>query len=95
MRIIDENGNTITEYDLTKGELRRATIIRPEASPIDNETKHAWADEDYEDVLIYHVWNEQELAEMAEAARRAEQDAFLAEAPKYFEALASAFGEVE
>ena len=53
MRILDENRQEIANYDLTRGCLTPATIIRPEAEPIDNISKFAWADEDYEDVMIY------------------------------------------
>ena len=53
MRILDENRQEITEYNLTRGCLTPSTIIRPEATPIDNISKFAWADEDYEDVMIY------------------------------------------
>ena len=53
MRVINENLETITEYDLTKGQLVSATAIREDAEPIDNITKHAWADEDYEEVQMY------------------------------------------
>ena len=57
MRILADNGEEISREacDLTIGELRQETIIRPDAAPIDNETKHAWADEDYEDILRYVV----------------------------------------
>lgn len=53
MRILDENRQEIAEYDLTRGCLTQTVIIRPEAAPIDNVSKFAWADEDYEDVMIY------------------------------------------
>lgn len=55
MRIIDEQGNEITQEqaDPSLGTICKTTIIRPEATPIDNITKYAYADEDYEDVIIY------------------------------------------
>lgn len=53
MRIIDESFETITEYDLSAGHLVSATAIREDASPIDNITKFAWSDEDYEAVQMY------------------------------------------
>lgn len=53
MRVIDQNGNTLTEYDLTKGHLVSTTAIREDAEPIDNRIKHAWADEDYEEAQMY------------------------------------------
>jgi hypothetical protein len=53
MRVINQNFETITVYDLTTGRLVPATVIRVDATPIDNVKKFAWADEDYEDVLMY------------------------------------------
>lgn len=55
MRIIDENGNTITDPDLTAGHLIIETVIKEDAEPIDNVTKLAWADDDYEQVQRYIV----------------------------------------
>ena len=71
MRILDEQGLPLTEEqcDLTVGELRQETIIRPDAAPIDNVTKFAWADQDYETILRYVA--------VPEAQRRAEQIAQL------------------
>ena len=62
MRILDEHGQTLTEEqcDLTAGFLREEVIIRPEAEPIDNVAKFAWADEDYETILRYVVTPEAE-----------------------------------
>ena len=53
MRIVNETFETITEYDLSKGQLMKAEAIREDASPIDNVTKFAWYDEDYEEVMMY------------------------------------------
>ena len=53
MRVIDQNGNTITEYDQTNGQMIPIKAIREDAAPIDNVTKWAWADEDWEEVLMY------------------------------------------
>ncbi len=53
MRVINENRETITEYDLTAGRLVSATVVRADAAPIDNVKKFAWADEDYEEVQMY------------------------------------------
>lgn len=62
MRILDEQGQPLTEEqcDLTAGFLRQETIIRPEAEPIDNVAKFAWADEDYETIQRYVVIPEEE-----------------------------------
>lgn len=73
MRILNDKGNEIQkeDCDLTVGELRPETIIRPDAAPIDNETKHAWADEDYEDILRYVVIPDAERREQRIAALKA------------------------
>ena len=66
MRVVNENFESITEYDLEKGCLVPATAIREDAEPINHVTKHAWADEDYEDVLMYVQATEPESAPTAQ-----------------------------
>lgn len=76
MKIIDEiTQQVITEPDLTAGELQNAVWASPEAyATIDNVTKHALDDDDYEEVQLYHVWTDDEIAQReaaeAEAAKR-------------------------
>jgi len=53
MRVVNQMLVTIAEYDLSKGGLVPAKAIREDAAPIDNVIKFAWADEDYEDVMVY------------------------------------------
>lgn len=53
MRVINQNYETITQYDLTEGRLVPTTVVRADAAPIDNVKKFAWADEDYEEVQMY------------------------------------------
>lgn len=53
MIVLTEAMEEITEYDLTRGSLTQTVRIRPDAQPIDNVTKFAYADEDYEAVMIY------------------------------------------
>lgn len=53
MRTVNQRGETITDYDLSKGVLTPAKVIREDAAPIDNVIKWAWADDDYEDVMMY------------------------------------------
>lgn len=55
MKIVDENLEIITEYDLTKGYLTNTVIVKEDATPIDNVTKFAWADDDYEEVQMYVI----------------------------------------
>lgn len=53
MIVLNEAMEEITEYDLTRGSLTETVRIRPDAQPIDNVTKFAYADEDYEPVMIF------------------------------------------
>ena len=57
MKILNENNVEISEsdVDLSVGILREETIVKPDAKPIDNETKFAWGDEDYETIMRYVV----------------------------------------
>lgn len=63
MRVINQKGETITEYDLTVGQLCPTVIIREGAEPIDNVTKFAWADEDYEEVQMFMPYPEKTTAQ--------------------------------
>lgn len=55
MRIVNINHETIdeSEADLTKGSLTKTVIIREDVTPIDDVTKFAWDDDDYEEVQMY------------------------------------------
>ena len=55
MRILDENGVELkeNEIDLSVGYLAAGTAIKADAKPIDNVTKFAWDDGDYEAVWYY------------------------------------------
>ena len=55
MRILNERDVELTQEqcNLETGYLREETIIRPDAAPIDDVTKFAWADEDYETIPRY------------------------------------------
>lgn len=53
MRTVNQDLQTITEYDLGKGMLLPAKAIKEGVAPIDNVTKWAWAEDDYEDVMMY------------------------------------------
>lgn len=92
---------------MEKGYWSKGRRAKPGAyETIDNVTKFALADDDYED---YEEWVEYTPDEIENhkaleeaAAKRAAQDAFLADAPARMEsveecltALTSAFGEVE
>lgn len=86
MVIYDDNDQVITDPDLTAGELREEIRIKPDATPVDNVKKFAWYDDDYETILRYHVWTDEELEQRAtqeaEAAKAEAREAFLAEAPE-------------
>ena len=64
MRVINRKGETITEYDLTKGRLVARKVLRADAPPIDNKTKFAWTQEDYEEVQMYVPNRVKSAAEM-------------------------------
>ena len=53
MRIVNEQFETITEYDKKAGRLVPATALREDALPPDNVTKFAYSDLDYEPVKMY------------------------------------------
>lgn len=79
--IYDENGNAIENPDLTLGYVTEQTVVRDDAEPIDNVTKFAWADDDYETRQVYVPYIEEELERMAEAAERTEREEWLRSAP--------------
>lgn len=75
-----------------KGYWRRGTRAKEGAlETIDDVTKFALDDSDYEEYEEWVEYTPEELADMEEAEKRAEFDA---NAPAYFAALTSAFGEV-
>lgn len=53
MRVVNQDLQTIADYDLRKGRLVQAKAVREDATPIDNVIKWAWAEDDYEDVMMY------------------------------------------
>lgn len=63
MRYVNENFEPIQEsdIDLNKGFLYTAKVIREEAEPIDNITKFAWDDNDYEEIQIYSLNPKKEM----------------------------------
>ena len=58
MIVLNEAMEEITEYDAAKGSLVETVRIRPDAQPIDNITKFAYSDEDYEPVMIFAPYSE-------------------------------------
>lgn len=79
--IYDEIGNLIENPDLALGYVTEQTVVRDDAEPIDNVTKFAWDDDDYETRQVYIPYTADELARMAEAAERAEREEWLVSAP--------------
>ena len=63
MRVINKNFETITEYDLSKGELLEVTTLREDMIPVDNVTKFAPADEDWEQAMMYVPYPESVVSE--------------------------------
>lgn len=62
-----------------------ATRIKEDATPIDNVTKFAWYDDDYETVELWHEYTEEELLQIQEMEKQQEKneqnDQFLSTAP--------------
>lgn len=58
MRIIDTEGNLLQSPDLEKGYLTTRQEIRADAASIDNLTKFAWEDSDFEEVQVYIPYEE-------------------------------------
>ena len=91
MRIINRDTNQeVTNPDLTIGELSAPTMwASPEAyATIDNVTKFALADDDYEEVQLYHVWTADEIAQREEAERQAERQKLMNAMPETVNELA-------
>lgn len=86
MRIINEiTQQEITNPDLTNGELSESLWARPEAyASIDNVTKFALDDSDYEVVKIYHAYTEEEIAEREESERQRERQEIIDLLPDAF-----------
>lgn len=53
MRVVDSGLRPIETYDLNTGHLVDILLIKEDALPVDNITKHAWADDDYEPAKMY------------------------------------------
>ena len=53
MRVVNELFEDMDTYDLTSGELFPAKAVRKDAKPIDNVTKYAWDEDDWEEVQMY------------------------------------------
>ena len=79
--IYDESGNPIENPDLSLGYVTEQTVVRDGAAPIDNVTKFAWADDDYDTRQVYVPYTADELARMQEAAERAKREEWLQSAP--------------
>lgn len=79
--IYDESGNPIESPDLTLGYVTEQTVVREGAAPIDDVTKFAWADDDYETRQVYVPYTADELSNRAEAAERAKREEWFASAP--------------
>lgn len=63
MRLLNEKYEEIYEVDIApeKGRIYRKNIIKPNAVPVDDITKFAYADDDYEEVMIYERISEDEI----------------------------------
>ena len=80
-----ESGRTVYREQIKADAIPLGTVV-------DGVVKDVWADDDYETVEEWVEYTAEELAAMEEAEKRND---FTANAPAYFAALTSAFGEVE
>ena len=53
MLIYDESGNLLENPDLQNGKLVKLTRVKADAKPVDDETKFAWDEDDYEEYAVY------------------------------------------
>lgn len=53
MKVVNQKGEVITQYDLTKGRLICRKVVRADAPPIDNKEKFVWTDDDFEEIQMY------------------------------------------
>ena len=94
MRIIDdETGKELTEAqaDPARGILSEAMRTKPGAyDTIDNVSKFALSDEDYEAVMVYRKYTEEELAERELQAAQSAYDAAREEWEELLESIFSA-----
>jgi hypothetical protein len=63
MRYFNEKCEIISmdSIDLTKGTLVSFQAIKEDATPIDNITKFAWDDSDYEEAQMYMLFSEEDI----------------------------------
>lgn len=81
MRTLDDiTYDEVTNPDLTAGYVSEPTMYAPRDAytTIDNITKFALDEDDYEEVLLYHRWTPEEIAERGENERRVEQEEIMA-----------------
>lgn len=55
--------------------------IKSDVTPIDNVTKFAWADDDYEEVEVWHEYTEEELKQQEDAKAQAEHQELIDSLP--------------
>lgn len=84
MRLIDENGNDILEEDcdLTIGEIIETDYVSPEAyDSIDNVTKFALDESDFEHVRMYRKYTEMDYAAKELGEKQEQREELLDELP--------------
>ena len=79
MRYFNEKAEPISleSVDLKKGFLIHFMAVKEDAAPIDNVTKFAWADDDYEDAQMY-VLNQETIGTPTQLDRIEAQVAYTA-----------------
>lgn len=95
MRTVDKDGNDIDPQGLDEDCFVEVDIVRKGADPIDDVTKFAWADDDWERVLQYCPPSPEKVAEReACEAERKRKAAKAAEVPDRLSALEASTDDV-
>lgn len=63
------------------GYYEKITRIKSDANPIDNKTKFAWDDDDYEEVEVWHEYTQEELNDLSKQQARQEQEELIRSLP--------------
>ncbi len=75
MLILDENDHEVNDPDLDKGYLFKEIRVKPDAEPIDDITKFAWDDSDYEEIQRYKLYTSEDQKDFSVLRRRAQLEA--------------------
>ena len=72
MLVLDDNDHEVVKPDLSKGYLFKEIRIKPDAEPVDDITKFAWDDSDYEEIQRYRLYTEEDIESFRSIKRNAQ-----------------------